>query len=65
MFLSEDALAAVKDLLPDSAEGDLANVCAWADEVRWHYRWSSPLHYIDTPDFMCNYKYSSKLVCFL
>lgn len=56
-YLTEDALAAVKQLLPDSAEGDLANVCAWADEVRFHKRWSSPLHYVDTPDFMCNYKY--------
>ncbi|KAH9796782.1 Endonuclease 4 [Citrus sinensis] len=56
-YLTEDALAAVKELLPDSAEGDLANVCSWADEVRFHMRWSSPLHYVDTPDFMCNYKY--------
>ncbi|MBA0653037.1 hypothetical protein Goklo_020242 [Gossypium klotzschianum] len=25
-----------------------------------HYHWSSPLHYVDTPDFKCNYKYCSK-----
>lgn len=52
----------MKQLLPDSAEGDLAAVCSWADEVRYnyHYRWSSPLHYIDTPDFKCNYEYCSK-----
>ncbi|KAE9607186.1 hypothetical protein Lal_00025977 [Lupinus albus] len=58
-YLSEDALYAVKQLLPDSAEGDLAAVCAWADEVRHNYRfrWSSALHYIDTPDFKCNYEY--------
>ncbi|TKY59333.1 Endonuclease 4 [Spatholobus suberectus] len=58
-YLSEDALFAVKQLLPDSAEGDLAAVCSWADEVRrnYHYRWSSALHYVDTPDFKCNYKY--------
>ncbi|KAL2343969.1 hypothetical protein Fmac_005254 [Flemingia macrophylla] len=56
-FLSEDALFAVKQLLPASAEGDLAAVCSWADEVRFHYRWSSALHYVDTPDFKCNYEY--------
>lgn len=57
-FLSEDALAAVKELLPESAEGDLAAVCSWPDEIRFHYRWSSALHYVDTPDFLCKYNYS-------
>ncbi|XP_068321472.1 endonuclease 4 [Pyrus communis] len=58
-FLSEEALAAVKELLPASAKGDLAEVCSWPDEIRYsyHWRWSSPLHYVDTPDFKCNYKY--------
>ncbi|KAJ4703394.1 Endonuclease [Melia azedarach] len=58
-YLTKDALAAVKELLPDSAEGDLANVCSWPDEIRhyYHWRWSSPLHYVDTPDFKCNYDY--------
>lgn len=66
-YLSEDSLAGVKKLLPDHAQGELANVCSWADEVRfhYHYRWSSPLHYVDTPDFRCNYKYCSKLQCLL
>ncbi|XP_059292448.1 endonuclease 4-like isoform X2 [Lycium ferocissimum] len=56
-YLTADALAAVKALLPEQAEGDLAAVCSWADHVRFHYHWSSPLHYVDTPDFFCNYKY--------
>ncbi|KAM1033310.1 hypothetical protein TB2_036314 [Malus domestica] len=58
-FLSEEALAAVKELLPASAKGDLAEVCSWPDEIRhsYHWRWSGPLHYVDTPDFKCNYKY--------
>ncbi|KAJ0082834.1 hypothetical protein Patl1_10855 [Pistacia atlantica] len=58
-YLTEDALAAVKELLPDYAEGDLANVCSWPDEIRnnFHWRWTSPLHYVDTPDFKCNYEY--------
>ncbi|KAB2029563.1 hypothetical protein ES319_D05G172600v1 [Gossypium barbadense] len=50
-YLTKDALATVKELLPDSARGELASVCSWADDVRWHYHWSSPLHYVDTPDF--------------
>ncbi|XP_058215421.1 endonuclease 4-like isoform X2 [Rhododendron vialii] len=57
-YLSEDASLAVNELLPRSAQGDLASVCSWADEIRFHYHWSGPLHYIDTPDFRCNYNYS-------
>lgn len=48
---------AVVDLLPEHAEGNLASLCSWPDEMRWKYRWSSALHYIDTPDFLCNYNY--------
>ncbi|KAL0010963.1 hypothetical protein SO802_006071, partial [Lithocarpus litseifolius] len=53
------AVAAVKELLPDSAGGNLAAVCSWSDEIRhnFRWRWSSALHYIDTPDFKCNYEY--------
>ncbi|CAN6457699.1 unnamed protein product [Victoria cruziana] len=58
-LLSEDAADAVKALLPEHANGELASVCSWADEIRHYHnwRWSSPLHYIDTPDFKCNYEY--------
>ncbi|QCD96899.1 hypothetical protein DEO72_LG6g1609 [Vigna unguiculata] len=34
--LSEDTLFSVKQLLLDSAEGDLIAVCSWADEVRFN-----------------------------
>ncbi|KNA06084.1 hypothetical protein SOVF_184390 [Spinacia oleracea] len=59
-YLSENAMAVVKELLPESAEGELAAVCSWADlfQVRSHYYWSRALHYVDTPDFRCNYDYS-------
>ncbi|KAF2303411.1 hypothetical protein GH714_018108 [Hevea brasiliensis] len=40
-YLSEDAVAAVNELLPDSAEGDLAAVCFSPDE---------PLHFGFTGD---------------
>lgn len=56
-YLSEEASAAVKVLLPEYAEGDLASLCSWADQIRFHYRWSAPLHYCDTPDYRCNYFY--------
>ncbi|MQM14090.1 hypothetical protein Taro_047019 [Colocasia esculenta] len=58
-LLSEEASAAVKELLPDYAGGDLASLCSWPDEIRHNHiwRWTSPLHYIDTPDFKCNYGY--------
>ncbi|CAK9180879.1 unnamed protein product [Ilex paraguariensis] len=48
--LSEAAADAVKQLLPESADKDLGSVCSWADQVKFRYRWSSALHYIDTPD---------------
>ncbi|PIA46203.1 hypothetical protein AQUCO_01500014v1 [Aquilegia coerulea] len=58
-LLSEDAADAVKVLLPKYANGDLASVCSWPDEIKhnYHWRWSGPLHYVDTPDFRCNYEY--------
>lgn len=27
---------------------DLAPVAAWADQIKWHARWSSPLHYLNS-----------------
>eukprot|EP00253_Pinus_taeda_P000084 PITA_00084 len=59
-LLNKAADDAVQKLLPKYAEGDLASLCSWPDEIRyWYrYRWTGPLHYIDTPDFRCNYEYS-------
>ncbi|XP_020270070.1 endonuclease 4-like isoform X1 [Asparagus officinalis] len=58
-LLTDEAMLAVKMLLPESANGDFASLCSWADEIRhwYHWRWTSPLHYLDTPDFKCNYYY--------
>ncbi|XP_024987252.1 endonuclease 2 isoform X2 [Cynara cardunculus var. scolymus] len=56
--LSQAAADAVNHLLPEYAEGDLATLCSWADHVKFRYHWSSPLHYIDTPDNLCTYQYN-------
>ncbi|KAH7841528.1 hypothetical protein Vadar_031111 [Vaccinium darrowii] len=56
--LSEAAAAAVQALLPASANGDLGSECSWADNVRFRYSWSPPLHFIDTPDGLCSYNYN-------
>ena len=58
-FLTEQASTAVKGLLPGWAGGDLAETCSWADQQRFRYRWSSPLHFADTPGD-CKFDYASK-----
>jgi hypothetical protein len=35
----------------------LSNISNWADEIREELPWSSQLHYIDTPDNLCNYNH--------
>ncbi|KAE8663562.1 Endonuclease 2 [Hibiscus syriacus] len=57
--LSNAAADAVKQLLPKWVEDDLAAVCSWADRVKFRYRWSSPLHFINTPE-ICSYRYSNE-----
>lgn len=47
----------MKALLPRDAGGNLSSVCSWADNVRFRYHWSAPLHFIDTPDNLCGYSY--------
>lgn len=59
-YLTRKASRAVMDLLPEEAEGEFASVCSWADQVRFRYRWASPLHYINTPAGVCNFDYESK-----
>lgn len=59
-LLTPAALAGVRSLLPEYANGSLASLCSWPDNIRWMWKWqwTSPLHYIDTPDFYCNYNYA-------
>ncbi|XP_038712054.1 endonuclease 4-like [Tripterygium wilfordii] len=60
-YLTKDARVAVNALLPVSAEGHLANVCSWPDDIRRtdrSYSWSTALHFVNPPDSTCNYDYS-------
>ncbi|CAN8231115.1 unnamed protein product [Cochlearia groenlandica] len=59
VYFEDDTIAAMKKLLPESAQGDLASVCSWPDEIKYlsQWQWTSSLHYINTPDYRCNYEY--------
>jgi hypothetical protein len=65
-LLEPATVDAVRSLLPDYADGSLASLCTWADDIRWQYKWhwTSALHFIDTPDFLCRYNYDRKLITF-
>ncbi|KAI3986796.1 hypothetical protein MKX01_039770 [Papaver californicum] len=59
-LLEDDAAEAVRSLLPDDVNGDLSALCTCPDQVRHWYkcRWTSSLHFIDTPDNACTFDYS-------
>lgn len=59
-LLEPEAAEAVENLLPHYVKGDLSALCVWPDQIRhWYrYRWTSPLHFIDTPDDACSFDYS-------
>ncbi|GMN50887.1 hypothetical protein TIFTF001_020050 [Ficus carica] len=59
-LLEPEAAEAVENLLPPYVRGDLSALCVWPDQIRhWYrYRWTSPLHFIDTPDDACSFDYS-------
>ncbi|KAF5742249.1 Bifunctional nuclease i [Tripterygium wilfordii] len=59
-LLEPEAAEAVENLLPHNLKGDLSALCIWPDQIRhWYkYRWTSPLHFIDTPDNACTFDYS-------
>ena len=53
-YLSAGAVSQLQDILSDEpGAGDLQQVANWADQVRSDpaYKWSAPLHFIDTPDW--------------
>ncbi|KAM7530704.1 hypothetical protein LguiB_034114 [Lonicera macranthoides] len=58
-LLEPEVAHTVKMLLPEYANGDLSALCVWPDQIRhwFKYRWTSPLHFIDTPDQACTFDY--------
>ena len=50
----------MKKLLPAYADGELAAVCSWPDEIKRlpQWKWTAALHFADTPDDKCYYDYS-------
>ncbi|GFP84663.1 endonuclease 2 [Phtheirospermum japonicum] len=56
--LSKVAAQAVRKLMPNNAKGDLGIICPWADTIKYRYRWSSDLHFVNIPDHLCTYKYN-------
>lgn len=53
-MLTPTALSNVRRLITD---GNMSAVATWADDVRRsaQYSWSAPLHFINTPDWLCQY----------
>lgn len=58
-LLEPATVKAVRYLLPENANGSLASLCSWPDEIMHtdEYHWTFPLHFINTPDFLCRYNY--------
>ncbi|KAI4369004.1 hypothetical protein MLD38_017499 [Melastoma candidum] len=56
--LSKPASDTVARLLPRHIGGNFTSLCIWADRVKSRYLWSPSLHFINTPDHLCTYKYS-------
>ncbi|KAF3545895.1 hypothetical protein DY000_02009689 [Brassica cretica] len=54
-YFEKNTLVAVKKLLPAYANGELAAVCSWPDEIkrRPEWNWTYALHYADTPNYEC------------
>ncbi|KAL0010964.1 hypothetical protein SO802_006072 [Lithocarpus litseifolius] len=63
-LLGSEALEAIQNLLPLNVNGDLSALCTWPDRIwHWHkYRWTSPLHFIDTPDDECTFNYRNNMI---
>jgi hypothetical protein len=55
-FLGKNATKLCKTLLPE-VSGDIVQIANWPDQVRRlpEYAWSGPCHFINTPDWACNY----------
>ncbi|CAF0774193.1 unnamed protein product [Adineta ricciae] len=62
--LTQEAQKFVQDHLPWYAKGDLSMLASWPDTILYpdtnpveylNWQWSKELHYVNTPDWSCNY----------
>jgi hypothetical protein len=55
-YLTSQSFSQISSLIPD---GNMSAVANWADEIKKYpeYHWTSSLHFINTPDWQCNYYY--------
>ena len=62
--LTQEAQKFVQDYLPWYAKGDLSMLASWPDTILYpdtnpveylNWQWSKELHYVNTPDWACNY----------
>jgi hypothetical protein len=63
--LNEQASTWVRSLVPWFWNGNLSMMASWADNILYpdtnphgypNWQWSRPLHYINTPDWVCGYQ---------
>ncbi len=63
--LSDSALEWIRSLTPWYFDGNLSAMASWPDDMLSlatnrtgypNWQWSRELHYIDTPDWSCNYQ---------
>jgi hypothetical protein len=62
--LNDRAADWVRSLIPWHWKGNMSAMASWADDILYsdsnptgygNWQWSRPLHYINTPDWACNY----------
>jgi len=58
-LITSQAFSKIKMLIPQQ-NGQLAQVANWADQIRSQpaFKWSSPLHFADVPDWACDFIHS-------
>jgi hypothetical protein len=63
-MLTNDSQTFVRNHLPWYTTGDLSMVASWSDTILYpdtnpddylNWQWSKELHYVNTPDWVCNY----------
>ncbi|CAF1114422.1 unnamed protein product, partial [Didymodactylos carnosus] len=63
-FLTDSSKTFIKDILPWYVYGNMSMLASWPDNILYpdtnpvgylNWDWSKPLHYVNTPDYVCQY----------